>query len=334
MLLYLTSTKNNGVFDFLENDKNIIIKKRTGEFYLKKYITHEMKNLLHNQFLAIDLSALKDSDDEIIESIQAIKMLYDIRIIVYAVDLKPGSTLLKMLINEKIYNIVTGDTNAEIQRVILKCISPEGLDYDDSQRLLNPDESDIRKQFKFNASDVKVAIAGTHSRAGCTSTAFNLAVFLSLSGAKVSYTEASDNEHLRSIIDYYEFDKIEESQYRYKDIDFFLNKSFSSGYNFQIFDLGVLNQNTEKIFKAFDVKLLCVGSKPYEFSSLNNHRDIEDFKHHMLINFSPEKGRIKFKTLESENRKIHFLGYAPSLFNEERNGSIFTEILNEYMFEI
>ena len=35
MLLYLTSFDNVNLFDFLQEEKNIIIKKSPGEFYLK-----------------------------------------------------------------------------------------------------------------------------------------------------------------------------------------------------------------------------------------------------------------------------------------------------------
>jgi len=336
MLLYLTSNENNGVFDFLEESRNFIIKKLSGEFYLKKYVTSDMKNLSHNQYVAIDLKALKDTEDEIIQAIQGIKMLYSSRIIIYAVGIKAGSSILKRLIDEKIYNIVTGDSVAEINQVILKCVSPEGLDYDDSVRLLKPDEITKRKQYLFKDKDIKIAVAGAHGRSGSTAVAFMLTSFLSISGAKVSYTEASEKSDLKLIADYYEFDKVDDIQYNYRNIDFYSQRSIpiGNGYNFLIVDLGELNEFTTRIFKAFDIKLLCVGSKPYELCHLDAHKDIDDFQHHLLINFANEQGRVRFKKYESETRKIHYLSYAPSLFNEEGNASIFLDVLKNYMYEI
>lgn len=336
MLLYLTSNENNGVFDFLEESKNFIIKKLSGEFYLKKYVTQDMKNLSHNQYVAIDLKAVKDSEDDIIASIRAIKMLYSSRIIIYAAGVKAGSSILIRLIDEKIYNIVTGDTVAEIKQVILKCISPDGLGYDDSKRLLAQEENSKRKKYMFKDKDIKIAIAGAHGHSGATSIAFMLTAFLSISGAKVSYTEASEKCDLKHIADYYDFDRVDELQYNFRNIDFFTGRSIptESGYNFLIVDLGELNDFTTRIFRAFDVKILCVGAKPYEIVNINRHIDIAEFNHHLLVNFSPEEGRIKFKKYETENRKVHYLCYAPSLFNEEGNASIFLDILKDYMYEI
>lgn len=333
MLLYLTSNENNGVFDFLESSHSFIIKKLSGEFYLRKYVTQDMKNLSHNQYVAIDLKALKDSEDDIIQGIRAIKMLYSSRIIIYAAGIKAGSSILIRLIDEKIYNIVTGDTIADINKVILKCISPEGLGYDDSKRLLNLDDKVKRKEYYFKDKNIKIAVAGAHSRSGATAVSFMLTSFLSISGANVSYTEASPKNDLDLIAEYYDFDKIDDVQYSYSNIDFYRDMMIPSDYNFMIIDLGELNESNIRVFKGCEIRILCAGSKPYEVVNISKFNDIEEFKHHLLINFSSEQGRIKFKKFETENRQLHYLNYAPSLFNEEDNADIFLDILKDHMYE-
>lgn len=55
MLLYLTSNENVNVFDFLENEHGIIIKKLSGHFSLKQFVMHDMRNLEHYQYVAVDV---------------------------------------------------------------------------------------------------------------------------------------------------------------------------------------------------------------------------------------------------------------------------------------
>jgi hypothetical protein len=84
MLLYISSNQNIGIFDFLIKEKGFIIKKLSGEFYLNKFVVHDMRNLTHYSYIAIDLKSLKDTSKEIIEALRAFKIMYDSRIIVFA----------------------------------------------------------------------------------------------------------------------------------------------------------------------------------------------------------------------------------------------------------
>ena len=71
MLLYLTSRENMGLFDFLTEEIGMLVKKLSGEFSLNKFVIHDMRNLDHFSYIAIDLEAIKDTEDEIIEAIIA-----------------------------------------------------------------------------------------------------------------------------------------------------------------------------------------------------------------------------------------------------------------------
>ncbi|WP_410965111.1 hypothetical protein, partial [Salmonella sp. SAL4435] len=71
------------------------------------------------------------------------------------------------------------------------------------------------------------------------------------------------------IATYYQFIHETDEYFKYKGIEYYLNKQFPNDYHFNIFDLGILNIGSLQIFKSCDIKILCSGSKPYEMLYLN-----------------------------------------------------------------
>lgn len=337
MLLYLSSNQNIGIFDFLTKEKGLIIKKLTGEFYLKKFVIHDMRSLSHYSYVAVDLKAAKDNENEFIEALVAIKTMYDSRIIIFAEGLKIEDNLMRKLLAEKIYNIVTAATVSETKDQILKCISEEGRTIEDYRSAdVGGENLDNLTRHIFKRKDIKIAVVGVSNRVGTTTTAFNLTNYLHGIGAKVSYTEANNNEHLKDIAAYYEFTMVSDKCIKYKGIGYYLDKQFPNDYNFNIFDLGILNFSSLSIFKACDVRILCSGSKPYELPCLNKAlKLIGEEKTNTIFSFSAEAGRVNLKKLtESENNKVHFSLYNPSLFDGKVNEKMFKDILIDYIIEI
>lgn len=333
MLLYLSSNQNIGIFDFLTKEKGLIIKKLTGEFFLKKFVIHDMRSLSHYSYVAIDLKAIKDNEDEFIEGLVAFKTMYDSRIIIFAEGLQAEENLIQKLLNEKIYNIIIATTVLEIKEQILKCVSEQGMTIEDYR---TADDTNCLSKYIFKHKNIKIAVAGVQNRVGTTTTAFNIANYLHSIGAKVSYTEVNKNAHLKDIAAFYEFTKETDNCFKYKGIEYYLNKHFPDDYNFNIFDLGTLNISSLSIFKACDVKILCGGSKPYEMPFLNKAlKLISVEKINTIFSFSAEAGRANLKKLtEKENNKVHFPQYSPNLFDGKVNEKMFKDILIDYIIEI
>ena len=126
MLLYLSSNENEGIFDFLQDDHGIIVKKLSGNFMLKQFVIYDMRSLDHYQFVAIDIKALKDTNDEILEAIIAFKKMFSSRLVIYVDDVHFHSELIHDLVEQGIYNIVTGETVEVLQKNIQKSISDFG----------------------------------------------------------------------------------------------------------------------------------------------------------------------------------------------------------------
>ncbi|AGK97117.1 hypothetical protein [Clostridium pasteurianum] len=338
MLLYLSSNENIGIFDFLSKEKGMVIKKLSGEFYLKKFVIHDMRNLSHYSYFAIDLKALKDTENEIIEAVIAFKTMYDSRIILFEEGVKVENEIMSRLFDEKIYNIIISEEIPEIKNEILKCISVKGKTQEDWSILsgINTNvEENLKTQYTFNHKNIKIAVAGVSSKVGTTTTAFNMAKFLLEIGAKVSYTEANSNEHLKEIAAYYKFLKVE-NYYKYNGIEYYPNKQFPDDYNFNIFDLGSLNLGTIAIFKSCDIKILCCGSKPYELNDTHKAINLHDDMYlNTLFSFTAETEEVKIrKMFDKSINKIHFQDYSPSLFDGKTNEKIYKEIVKDYIIEI
>lgn len=327
MLLYLSSNENIGILDFLSKEKGMVIKKLSGEFYLKKFVIHDMRNLSHYSYFAIDLKALKDTENEIIEAITAFKAMYDSRIIIFAEGLKREDEIISRLIEEKIYNIIISKEIQEIKDEILKCLSNIGKTEEDWII-----KETHENQYIFNHKNIKIAVAGVSSRVDTTTTAFNMARFLFNIGAKVSYTEANDSGHLKEIAAYYEFLKIE-NYYRYKGVEYYPNKQFPNDVNYQIFDLGSLNKGNITIFKSCDIKVLCSGSKPYELiETYEAISSVKDVNYNILFSSISNEENFKIrKSFENSKDNIHFLKYSPSLFDGKINEDIYKEIIKDFI---
>jgi hypothetical protein len=333
MLLYLSSNQNVGIFDFLTKEKGILIKKLTGEFYLKKFVIHDMRSLSHYSYVAIDLKALKDKENEFIEALVAFKTMYDSRIIIFAEGVQIDDNLIQKLLEVKIYNIITATSVSEIKDQVLRCVSEQGMTIEEYRSV---EQLNSVSRYIFKHKNIKIAVAGVQSRVGTTTTAFNLANYLHGIGAKVSYTEANNNEHLKDIAAHYEFIQEIDKCTKYKGIEYYMDKQFPNDYNFNIFDLGILNFSSLSIFKACDVRILCSGSKPYELPCINKAlKLIGDEKINTIFSFSAEAGRVNLKKLtENEKNKVYFSQYSPNLFDGNVNEKMFKDILIDYIIEI
>ena len=96
-----------------------------------------------------------------------------------------------------------------------------------------PMEKEIRI-FKWNADNMKIAVAGAQRRCGTTVTAFNLAAWLLARGADVCYVEMNMNRHLHMILNVFEAAK-EQEHYTLDGLDCYLTDEFDRDYDFIIF---------------------------------------------------------------------------------------------------
>ena len=326
MLLYLTSTENVGLFDFLTDELGMLVKKLSGEFSLNRFVVHDMRNLNHFSYIAIDLEAIKDDSDKIIEAINAFKTLYDSRIIIFAE--KADLDLLNRIIEEtETHNIITAKNIEKIKEEIKISVSPHGMSKEYLLKTMNSSmdiEIKTGPEYSFIGENIKIVIAGAMNRVGTTTIALNMASYLVSIGAKVSYTEANENNHLEKIHSYFFSNTpIKNNHFLQCGVDYFFNSNLpGNDFNFNIIDIGKVCKRNQKIFGIGQVQIICSGIKPYELPELNNALNILDEKDIFIILNEGEAQSIK-KTLAIDKERIFSSKYTSDLFNQNINNLIY-----------
>lgn len=145
MLLYITSQQNYNLLDDICEKNNIVISKITDHNNLKKFVIQEMNNLSHCTQFAIDLSALRNTDEEIIESIQGFKTMYDSRIIIVSLETE-NKDLLNKLYNKGVYYFIADINKEELKEQINECITGKNKDYSKSKDLFSKEENAKEKK--------------------------------------------------------------------------------------------------------------------------------------------------------------------------------------------
>lgn len=334
MLLYISSNENIGIFDFLADEQGMIIKKFNGTFQLKQFVMYDMRSLTHYGFLAIDLSALKDEEDEIIEAIMAFKSMYTSRVIFYVDKVEENEGLIGQLMEQGIYNIVVSDEVELLKERIRKSTGSLGMSKRDALVLLDQEESSspaFRPDYRFVGKEVKIALTGVKSRVGTTTMAFNLCHFLSGLGAKVCYVEANGSGHLLKIVGSTSTMVSKGNTTIHNGICFMdLYGESDEEFDFIIYDMGVVESKVVGAIKnKCDVGVLCTTAKPY---------DQEEYIKENQLFEGIDVNRVYSFVHEMEQRKIveefgegYFSQYTPSLFDSESNSDMWMQILNKFI---
>lgn len=324
MILYLTSDKNLGLFDFLENEKNTQIKKICGELSIETFTKYDIRKFAHAEFLIIDLSTIAEDIDVIIQNIISINSIYDMRIILFADELE-SEDLDRIIEETKNYNIITASIEEDIVEEALLCVSIPGMTKDYLFPKLYPDYSfNLGTDRPKFPTQLNIFIGGAMERVGTTTLAFNLTAYLNSIGAKVSYTEANENEHLKDIHNIL-FEKIiiNNNYFMENNISYFFsfNIPSSEDFNFNIIDLGVINENTIDIFKnESGMKILCGGTRPYEINSLNKViTELEDIDNYNLIVSKNSMISLDKHLYSLGNFSMHKINYTNNLFDISTN---------------
>ena len=344
LLLFMSSNENRGLLDKSCSENNVVIEHITGEFELSKFVTQDMSNINCFTHIAIDLSCLTDTDDRIINTVVGLKSMYDIRIIIVAAGYPNDTPLLGRLFAEGIYNIITADKTKAVHEDMSKCLNL-GMEYKDAVKYRINTESNtkpakviVKKQ--KTKQIVSVGICGALHRIGTTSHALGITKFLNQNGYYACYIEDNEHAHMESLDGFYNIKKNKNKSITYQGIDIFIEPDIQSilkgGYDFLVYDLGMFENANITQFLLNDIKIICVGSKPWEapcimqiFSEIAGCDNI-----HFIFIFTP-------KDMENEIRKLmgkygdntYFSGYSPHLIDGTVNQKIYGCIFAEYMHE-
>ncbi len=335
LLLYMSSNQNMGLFDKSCADNSIVIKQLNGEFSLNQFVVRDMSNMNCYQYFAVDLSSLKDTDDEIINTIVGIKSMYDIRIIILAIGYDNNNPLLGRLFAEGIYNTITAVKTVAQQEEISNCIIYEGMQYKDAikYRLQSTGTSKSSKvivQKQSIKQTVSIGVCGALHRIGTTTQALHIAKFFNQNDYRACYIEDNGHGHMETLTDFYKIQTNDNNSITYNNLDIFsefdMPNILKGGYDFLVYDNGLFEELDKQQYLTKDIKIVCVGSNSWEASCImpifNSIQDYEDIS--FIFSFTPEdmKKEVR-KLMDKYNDNSYFAEYAPDLIDGFTNRVIF-----------
>ena len=317
----------------------------TGVDSLKKFAVQELRNLNNYKQIIIDIASTKETENEIVQAVVAIKSMYNIKIIIVALGFQEGNSLLAKLFNEGIYNFVNASTYFEQKEQFRNCLSNEGCQYKDAVRFRQKLEEGkknkviIKKEYKKLKQFVNIAVAGTEKHIGVTTQAILITMFLKSLNMNACYICATDKDEIKNI-ETLEGVAKKDGFYTYKGIDLYSNDNkidaMQYGYDFYIYDYGILNENTLDNFLSKEIKIIVGGTKAWEtdetFRVLSLLEKIPDVNY--IFNFSSNEEKAKFKRILKQYIKhIYFSEYTTDTFNSNINTDMYHEIFKEYITE-
>lgn len=178
----------------------------------------------------------------------------------------------------------------------------------------------------YDFSNINIAVCGSQSRVGTTTTALGLARILSSKGSRVAYIEKS-SKLISLLPEVFMCDTSNENFIQYKDIDFALSIPDSIDYNFIVYDYGV-GPVPQAIWNKSDCRVLCCCMDVHEVGYTSKMHT--ELKPDILIGtFVSEifKDRI---TDTYNDSKVLFTEYSPDfLFDANiNNEAIYIDIAN------
>ena len=334
MLLYLTSNNHINLLDFLNDEHGIIIKKLSGTFSLRQFVLGDLRSLNHFQYMVIDLNAIKDSNSDIMEAVNAYKKMFTSRLIFYIEDMEAHYDLAHELVENGVFNIVTATDIEAIKAELIKSISDLGISKREVMLKLNPNDTLFNitiHAYEFSKKDIKLAVTGVQHRVGTTTMAINLANYLSGIGAKVCYVEANEHDHLGNLPAFYKGMTSKDDVILYNGVKYLsLHSECHDEFDFIIYDMGVINS---KIIGAIrnncDAAVLCATGKPYEMNDIEKYNNLlESTLLNTIFSFVAESDQHKYLKLHKD---IHFSNYTPNYFNGEVNEVIWSTAIKPFI---
>lgn len=325
MILYLSSQQHTNLLDFLaEQEGTLPVKKMTGNFMLKQFVVYDMRNFSHCTELVLDRIAFGDEDGDFAHAIEEFLTMYNARITVICEGLKESDLLCRALLDAGVGNIVTGMDIREMQEEISQSLSSQGM-----VRYSPRERKKLQKReehYRFAADGVRIALAGSQSRIGTTTTALGFAAWLGSVGASVAYVEKHDGGIIPYLADAYEMEE-EAGGYRLEKT-WYGTQTSEAGFHFLIEDHGTGRPEADA-----DILLLVCGTKPYEI--VHTMALLEQYETKTAFILCPFVERALQDTyaeaLQTDYHKVSFLGYQPDCMDGSPNAKIFKDIIERYI---
>lgn len=305
-----------------ETDKILEGQECGTEIYFAKYVRENFQRLLGVETLILDISALADTDEEILEGLDALKIgNYDMQIIILAANRYAGDALLTKCFQMGIYDLIVSDDFLEISQELKECIRV-GKKYGDALQFrdLRPENVIVKEEIKQTVNKVVIGMAGSNSRIGVTHHAIILANHLRKKGYMVALVEEHPSDAFGQLREFYSEKLFDDEYYTMGGVDYYpyseeniLTNVLGKSYNFIIADFGVYRDADLFLFNKSDVRVVISGSKPWELEGIQTVFDLaaEDVlkTYYFYFNFTAAEFEDALKEGMGNLEKVYFLRY-------------------------
>ena len=139
MLSYIASNSTADLIISICKELGItILNQEVEELDFFKYIKQTKVNFNLVKYLIVDVSQLKNTEDEIVKAIQYFKEIYcNTRIIVIAKGYDNQNIILTNLYENKIYNIINEIEEQQMKEQIIKSLSQTGIQEKEAKKYKN-----------------------------------------------------------------------------------------------------------------------------------------------------------------------------------------------------
>ena len=152
MLSYIASNSTAEIIKNVCKEQNItILNQEVEEIDFFKYIKQTKVNFNLVKYFVIELKQIKNTEDEIINSIKYFKEMYvNTRLIIIAKGYDNQNIILTTLYENRIFNIINNSDEQQIKVEIEKCLLGNRLQEKDAKRFKRIEEVKVDKKVKFN----------------------------------------------------------------------------------------------------------------------------------------------------------------------------------------
>ena len=237
-----------------------------------------------------------------------------------------------------VVNLITAETLEDAADELREALSDEGMQryvtpapvssQPESQQEPTPEPEAEIIPYRWNAKNIRIAVAGAQRRSGVTVTAFNLAAWLAARGAEVAYIEVNTNRHLQLLLNVYEAAPTGE-HYTIDGIDCYLTNEPDREYQFIIYDCGVI-QTPTSVFREADHRLLCGSVLPYEIPAFHKALEVCGGLEVRPVAISVP-GEFRAYCRELFGGEMEMAEASHDLFANRTNGRLYKRLIEPYI---
>lgn len=340
MVFYLASTVYREVIHRAATELELVCAGNvcSNEIYLLKYIRENLNRFSNLDELIVDLNALQDTDGEIIQAFEMLRIMnYKTRITILAAGRQPGDELLKNCFAMGLYNLILANVFAEIYEELKYCLTT-GKQYKDAlmykEAGTEAGKVIVKKEIKRTVNKIMVGISGTQKRIGCTHLGIVLANHLRKKGYMVALVEYGQRGIYEKIRDAYDEVPTAEGFFSLNGVDYYadieeqnlLQLLSDKFYNFIIVDFGEYPDCDRLMYSRCDIRILISGAKPWEteyagavFAS-SNPEALKQLR--FVFNFVSREQQSEIRKEMAELQHIYFLPVADDPFASAEIGDM------------